>query len=200
MTDPFQAPRRVSFNRAYYRRFYQDPRTRVDGIGPLADFLFAYLEYLEIPVAKVLDLGCGIGLWRQEILRHHPSALYIGVEKSAHACKEYGWKRGSVTTYRSAKEFDLVICHDVIQYLDDTETEAAIDNLSTLARSALFLKILTAEDWESNCDQERTDCNVYLRSAAWYRKRLKRRFRACGGGVYLARSSPAVLFELEHFG
>src|SRR6185295_2008929 len=108
-------PPRFSFDAAYYRKYYEDPRTRVtdtSGRAPLADFLFAYLRYLRIPVRRVLDLGCGTGLWRQEVLRHHPKARYTGVEKSEYACRKYGWKQGCVTTYRSRTPFDLVICHD----------------------------------------------------------------------------------------
>jgi SAM-dependent methyltransferase len=195
------APRRFDFNEAYYRKYYQDPRTRVGdrkGCRALANFLFAYLKYLQVPVASVLDLGCGIGLWRDEVLRHRSAARYVGVENSAHACRKYGWEQGSVTDYRPAEDFDLVLCHDVLQYLDDGEAEAAMRNLAGLAKSALHLEVLTAEDWANNCDQEKTDGGVHLRGAAWYRERLKPRFFACGGGLFLARNTPAVLYELEH--
>jgi SAM-dependent methyltransferase len=203
LTDRTPAPSRFSFNASYYHKYYQDPATRVgepETWRSLTDFLFAYLKYLEVPVERVLDLGCGIGLWREEVLRHHPSAKYVGVEKSLHACRKYGWKYGSVTSFRSKQPFDLVICHEVMQYLDDAEAEAAIENLAVLARSALYLKALTIRDWQQNCDQEKTDGGVYLRTAAWYRKRLKRHFLACGGGLFLAKDTPAVLYELEVLG
>jgi trans-aconitate methyltransferase len=191
------------FDAAYYRKHYEDPRTRVGDLENrplLADFLFAYLKYLEVPIARVLDIGAGTGLWRREVLRHYPSARYVGVDRSAHACRKYGWERGSVTDYRSTEDFDLVICDDVLQYLDDAEADAALRNLTRLARSALRLKVITAGDWENNCDQERTDRNVHLRPASWYRKRLERHFIACGGGLFIARSFPVALLELEYFG
>ena len=192
--------RQFNFDAAYYRKFYGSPRTRVadsKSCASLADFVFAYLKYLRVPVESVLDLGCGVGLWRTEVLRHHPTARYVGVEKSGYACRKYGWERGCLASYRSEESFDLVICQGVLQYLDDDEAEVAIRNLAQLAPSALYLEILTLEDWERNCNQETTDGEVHLRSASWYRKRLRRRFNACGGGLYLARSSPAVLYELE---
>ena len=193
-------PRAFSFDASYYRRFYLDPRTRVDdaaGRAALADFLFAYLRYLRLPVTRVLDLGCGVGLWRPEVLRHRPLASYVGVERSAYACREFGWEQGSVVDYRPAEAFDLVICQDVFQYLDDAEAEAALRHLPRLAPMALYLQILTREDWERVCDQRITDGEVYLRPAAWYRRRLRRRFTACGGGLYLSRRLPPVLYELE---
>lgn len=192
-----------SFDARYYRRYYGNPRTCVadrESCALLADFVFAYLAYLRLPVARVLDLGCGIGLWREQLLQHHPRALYVGVEKSPYACRKHGWERGSVVDYRASDDFDLVICQDVLQYLDDGEAAAALRNLARLAGSALYLQALTRGDWEHACDQGLTDGGVYLRNVSWYRNRLRRRFRDCGGGLFLARSMPAVLFDLEHRG
>lgn len=189
------------FDESYYQRFYKDRRTRVadrKSCELLAGFVFAYLDYLQLPVARVLDLGCGIGLWRRELLKHSPGALYVGVESSPYACLEYGWEPGSVVDFRADDEiFDLVICQGVLQYLDEGEAETALANLARLAKSALYLEVLTTEDWERNCNRERTDGEVHLRSAAWYRKRLRRHFRNCGGGLFLAKGAPAVLYELE---
>lgn len=194
-------PPRSSFDAAYYRKFYESPRTRVAdpaSCALLAGFVFSYLEYLRLPVERVLDIGCGTGLWREEVLRRYPSARYVGVEQSDYACRKYGWEKGSVTDYRPAEDFDLVICQGVFQYLDDAEAEAGIRNLKNLAGSALYLEILTRGDWESNCNQAVTDGQVHLRDVSWYRRRLRRHFVACGGGLYLAREAPVVLFELEH--
>jgi SAM-dependent methyltransferase len=190
----------LSFDAEYYRRYYGDRGTRVadpESCALLADFVFAYLAYLRLPVERVLDVGCGVGLWRREVLRHRSGALYVGVEKSGYACRKYGWEQGCLTCYRPAEEFDLVICQDVFQYLDDAEAEAAIRNLPTLSRSAFYLQILTREDWEHACDRRITDGDVHLRPAAWYRRRLRRRLVACGGGIFLAKGAPAVLYELE---
>jgi SAM-dependent methyltransferase len=191
---------KFSFDKGYYRKYYEDPATRVadtSSCAALADFIFAYLKYLEIPISRVLDIGCGTGLWRQEVRRLVPSAQYIGVEKSSYACRKYGWEQGCLTTFRSAEAFDLVICSDVLQYLSETEAEAAMRNLTKLVRGAVYLKILTLDDWEHNCDRTITDGHVYLRRASWYRERLSRNFLACGGGVFLKKDAPAVLYELE---
>lgn len=192
--------REFSFDEGYYRKYYEDPRTRVADVtdrAALADFIFAYLRYLKIPIKRVLDIGCGTGLWLQELHRHHPSARYTGIEKSAYACRKYGWKQGCLTTYRSRTPFDLVLCCDVLQYLDDAEAEAAMSNLAALTRRALLFQVLTAGDWENNCDQTVTDGEVYLRGAAWYQQRLKPDFLACGGGLFLLRTGAPVLYELE---
>jgi SAM-dependent methyltransferase len=194
---------RTSFDAAYYQRFYRNPGTRVTDRAScrlLANLVFAYVDRMQIPVRRVLDIGAGTGLWRQEVRRKAPKAEYVGVDLSDYACAKYGWDKGSVVDYRPSARFDLVICQGVFQYLSAKEAEAAIANLPRLTRAVVYLEILTKEDWEHNCDRELTDGRVYLRSIAWYRKRLREDFLFLGGGVFLLRGTPAVLYELEYQG
>lgn len=191
---------RHAFDRAWYERFYGYPRIRAGDraeVARLGDFVFAYLRYLRQPVRRVLDMGCGLGLWREVVERHAPRARYTGVEWSAFLCEEYGWVRGSVVDFRARGAFDLVICSDVLQYLPDADAAAAIDNLARLCRGALHLGVLTREDWEHSCDRERTNRDVHLRAAAWYRRRLRRHFASVGGGLFVSERSPVVLWELD---
>jgi SAM-dependent methyltransferase len=192
--------RRYAFDEAYYRRFYDYPRLRASDrkdVAVLGDFVCAYLRYLGQPVRRVLDIGCAVGFWRDVIARHHPKARYTGVEISPFLCRRYGWTHGSVVDFQASSPFDLVICMDVLQYLPDARAASAIDNLATLSRGALYFNLLTREDWDHNCDRSRTNGDVYLRSAAWYRRRLRRHFTEAGGGVYVSPESPAVMWELE---
>jgi len=84
--------------------------------------------------------------------------------------------QGSLADW-SADPFDLTICYDVLQYLDDRTAARAIVNLGKLTRGVLYLSALTARDWRDNCDRTRTDRNVHLRSADWYGRRLRRYFK-----------------------
>ena len=191
------------FDRAYYERFYSYPRIRVGDakeIAVLGDFVCAYLRYLAQPVRRVLDIGCGLGFWRDVVARHYPNARYTGVEISDFLCEQYDWRRGSVVDFAARAPFDLVVCTDVLQYVPDADASAAIDNLATLCRGAMYFNLLTREDWEENCDQERTNGDVYLRSSDWYRRRLGRHFIQAGGGMFLSPRSSAVLWELETLG
>ena len=193
-------PQLSTFDQNYYDRFYRDPKTCVTTEATthrLADFVCCYLKHIGQPVRKVLDLGCGLGYWREGVQRHFPDADYTGVEVSAYLCKELGWKRGSVVDYRGRGRADLVVCQGVLQYLTDAECRDALANLARLSRGALYLEALTTQDWEENCDQTVTDSAVHLRSGAWYRRHLAKSFTNCGGGVFLADSSDATLFELE---
>lgn len=191
----------TQFDRRYYERFYLDPKTRVtsrEQLDKLGDFVCSYLQYLPVPVARALDLGCGIGLWREVITRHFPGASYQGVEISAYLCETYGWKHGSVVDYRSRGRFDLVICQGVLPYLDDKQAKLAIANLGALCRGALYLEAVTKDDYESGIiDRKRTDGAMKLRSARWYRRALSPHFEAAGGGVFVSRRARAALYALE---
>ncbi len=194
--------REYKFDKAYYEHFYSYPRIRVSDTkecAVLGDFVCAYLRYLGQPVRRVLDIGCGLGLWQDVVARHYPGARYTGVEISDYLCEQYGWIRGSVADFEARAAFDLVICTDVLQYLSDRAASAAIGNLATLCRGAMYFNLLTKEDWDENCDQERTNRDVYRRSSDWYRRRLRRHFIQAGGGLFISPQSSVVLWELEKF-
>lgn len=191
------------FDEAYYQRHYLDPRTRVigpDEVRRLARFVVGYLEYLDVEVRDVLDVGCGIGLWRDALAEVLPGARYHGVEASAYPCERYGWEHGSITDLSGREPADLVVCQGVLQYLTANEAAAAIRTLERLTSGALYLEVLTREDWETNCARDRTDGAVRLRRASWYRRLLASRFIAIGGGLFLPRETHAVLYELERLG
>jgi SAM-dependent methyltransferase len=191
---------RTTFDEAYYERYYLDPRTRAMGAEDfrlLGSFVCSYVRYLGQPVRRVLDLGCGLGFWREVLHEYFPDASYTGVEYSSHLCARYGWTYGSVVDYTAATPFDLVICQDVLQYLTREKAIEAVQNLARLCRGAVYFAVLTKKDWCENCDRHRTDGEVYLRTGAWYRRQLEPHFVNAGGGVFIGRDSPAVLYELE---
>ena len=188
------------FDASFYQRYYRDPRTRVASRADtvrLGRFVCAYTAYLGFTVRRVLDAGCGLGHMQTPVREFFPRAGYVGLETSDYLCRKYGWVRGSVAGYRPAAPFDLVLCHDVLQYLAEREAVRALANLARLCRGALYFSVLTAEDWRRNADRARTDASVSLRPAAWYRARLARHFRPLGGGLLVRRGYDPLLWELE---
>jgi SAM-dependent methyltransferase len=190
----------MRFDRDYYRRFYFDPRTAVTSRAEMrarARLIASYAEHVGLPVRRVLDAGCGIGLMRAPLQRLLPRATYTGLEASEYLCKRYGWEQGFLQSYRPGAPFDLVICYDVLQYLDDRAASSALANLGRLCRGVLYFTALTRRDWLENCDRSRTDALVHLRTATWYRSRLKRQFREAGAGFWMRRGAPLTVWELE---
>ena len=198
--DPAAAATPTAFDEAYFRRFYFDPRTRVTSPAEMrtkARMITAVLDRCELPVRSVLDAGCGIGALRAPFKKLWPAATYTGLEHSEYLCARYGWIRGSIEEFAPGRTYDLVVCYDVLQYLDDRAAARALANLARLAGFAIYLSALTHVDWREHCDQRLTDRAVHLRSGDWYRRRLARRFRFAGCGVWVRRGITTCQWDLE---
>ncbi len=188
----------ANFDQAYYERFYVNPETRAASPAEQqrqARFIAAYLKYLELRVERIADIGCGLGHLLKALGKAFPHAQCDGVEISAYLCREYGWEEASVAEYE-ADPYDLVICTDVLGYLDNETCDAALSNLARLADGALYLSVLTEDDMVI-CDREHTDLNQTLRSRAWYLKRLEPHFVNVGGGLFLKRPLQVAVWHLE---
>jgi SAM-dependent methyltransferase len=194
---PNPAPSDDRFNARYYSKWYEeDLETRRYIADKAARFVLAYVEHMDSSIGTVLDVGCGLGLWREALQKHSRRIRYTGVEFSSHLCRKLGWQRGDVRTYSPAHPFDLVICQAVLQYLPDSECEAAVENLGRLSRRFLFLEVLTSADAKEVCAPDGTDFDVYVRDASWYRQRLAPHFANLGGGLYAKPAMRQHFYEL----
>lgn len=119
------------------------------------------------------------------------------MELSPWAAARYGWIPGSLLDFEDRTGFDLVICNDVMQYLDDRTAARAIDHVAGLCRGLTYLTATTAVDLEETADLERTDVRGHFRSADWYRRRLRRHFVGVGSGLYLKADEAPAVWELE---
>lgn len=190
----------MAFDEAYYRRYYHDPRTAVTSRSEMrerAELITTCVRYIGLPVNRILDAGCGVGLLRAPLLRRLPRAQYTGLEASEYLCRRYGWQHGTLQTLADDAQYELVVCYDVLQYLGREAARQAIAKLTRLCRGALYFGALTSGDWQYNCDQSRTDRVPGLRSAAWYRRELTRGFTQLGCGMWLRRGAPVTVWDLD---
>ena len=195
------APER--FDRAYYQRFYGRHAKSVTSKAEMAaraELIAAYTRHVGCRVDTLLDAGCGLGLMRESLLRALPGATYVGLEYSEYLCQRHGWVQGSIADYRPREPFDLVLCYDVMQYLNDKDASLALANFGRLSQGVLFFGALTLRDWRETADRDRTDPEVWMRSADWYRRRLRRHFIEIGAGFWVRRHSGLVIWELETAG
>ena len=193
-------PDMPDFDAAYYRRFYYNPATRAstpEYARRRARFIGAYLRFIDLPVKSVLDMGCGVGRVLRALGKEFPDARLTGVEYSEYLCNKHGWQQGSVVDW-PGRTHDLVVCNDVLGYLDNRACDAAIQNLARLTRGALYLGALTRED-RTIVDAERTDPDQHLRSLAWYRRRLRKHFTSIGGGLFLRKPLRVPMWALDTF-
>ena len=187
-----------TFDKAYYARYYQTHDTRA--VSPeeqtvQAEFIAAYVRYLGIDVATIVDIGCGIGTMLHATHARFPNAASRGIEYSPYLCEHYGWHKGNIVEL-ALEPHDLVICNDVLGYLDDADCEVAINNLAHCTAGALYLSVLTSDDLDV-CDQAHTDMSQTLRPAAWYRSRIEPHFVAVGGGLFLPQPVSVPVWALE---
>src|SRR5262245_2681527 len=111
----------MAIDHGYYQQYYFNSRTGVSSKLQAPNrqpLLAAHADDIGLPVKRILDMGCGTGMLRAPLKRLFPHASYTGVETSEYLCRRYGWDQGVVENYRTAKPFDLVVCYDVVQYLD----------------------------------------------------------------------------------
>jgi SAM-dependent methyltransferase len=200
LPSPLPARPSRNFNSAYYRRFYLTAATRAmsreqtDERGAL---IAALIKQLDIPVKRILDVGCGLGWYERPLKKVFRAATYTGTEISEYLCATKGWIHGSLLDLKLKGEFDLVICADVIQYLNNRDAERAIANLARWCRGALYFHVPTKRDWQENVDPSGTDIDVHLRSGQWYQRHLRKYFTHVGCGVHAKDNVPFAQWELE---
>ena len=194
-------PVRKDFDREFFRRFYEESATSViseDDVFRRATFVLAYLAHLRVHVHSVLDAGCGTGLWKHALHDIDESIEYTGIDPSEYMCRTHGWTQSTVADYRPRRKFDLVICQDVMQYMDRDEVDRSFANIARLCRGALYFDVPTSDDIaDGYLDMRKTDRRIHVRSAAWYRKKLKKDFVNAGGGVFVTARSRAIVLALE---
>ena len=185
------------FDDQYYQRFYGLVGVHDhEQIGHLATAVHEMCAWWGVPPSSVLDVGAGVGMWRDWYRAQHPRVKVRSVDISEHACAQWGHELRDIATWKPSKKFDLVICHGVLHYLDEPAAVSAIANLGAATRNVLYLELPTAHDLAEVVDPELTDMDVHHRSGEWYRSRLNVHFQQAGAGLWV-RHGTVPLYELE---
>lgn len=97
--------------------------------------LLGYLRLAE-PEPAILDVGCGIGLFRRQLVEV-PFRRYLGVDVSAAAIEQAHHLEDDRTTFAvkdiaglEGEEFDVVLCNEMLYYVED-----AADFLASVRRA-----------------------------------------------------------------
>ena len=190
---------RAAFDAGYFRRFYQDARSRAHSaaqVARLAAGLDGFAAWLHVPVRSALDVGAGPGFLRDWYRLHRPQVRYRSVDFSPFACRKFGHEQQDLARFCEGR-YDLIVCQGVLQYLGRADCARAIDNLGAMAKGLVYLEVVTSRDLREVCDPAGTDHAVHRRSGAWYRRRLERWFYPVGAGLWAARSAGLSFYELE---
>lgn len=198
-----------SYDRAYYDRWYRHPRHRVSKKPDRerkVHLAVSVAEYvMRRSVRSVLDIGCGEGLWYPVLRRLRPSIRYIGVDPSEYAVKRYGVSRhiklGSLGTFdrlRLPSTFDLVVCADVLQYVNDRDAASGLrairDKLHGLHGGVAYIEAYATEDGMIGDREEWVE-----RSAADYRRLCRRAgLTLCGPQCYTDLDYVRAALSFDH--
>lgn len=207
VSPPSESPAsagRKSYDEAYFRKWYHDPRTRVhspDAVRRKVRMVLAAAEYfLRRPVRTVLDVGAGEGAWRAELRRLRPRIRYVGVDPSEYVVERHGRRRNirlgsfeQLHTMTLGRDHDLVVCADMLQYVPDAALKRGLRHVATLLGGLAFLEAYTTGD-----DMEGDLEGWHPRSKSDYRRIFADAgLVACGMHCYITRTVAHDAVELE---
>ena len=166
------------YDRAYFDRWYRggDRSVQPSEVRRAARLALAAAEFvLNRDVRTVLDVGCGEGSWRPALRRLRPGVRYAGIDPSAYTVRRFGRRRGiragsfgELAGARPRGRADLVVCADVLHYLDDAEIRRGLPELAARIRGAAFIQVFVVGDaFDGDVAGWRG------RPAAWYRRRFR---------------------------
>jgi SAM-dependent methyltransferase len=181
------------YDRRYFDKWYRNPRFRVKSAQELerqvAFVLGAAEHMLGRTVRTVLDVGCGEGNWLAPLRQMRPAVKYTGVDASEYAVARYGKTRNirlgtidSLDELRLRKDYDLILCVGMLNYLTPAQFVAGLSHLYDRAGGLVYLELFTSADQGVFGDTMGTR----LRSRAWYRARIREaKFIGCGMHCFL---------------
>jgi SAM-dependent methyltransferase len=194
-----------SYDRDYFERWYRDPDDRVstrDSLDRKARMAIAVTEFLiGRRLRTILDVGCGEAPWFPIVRRLRPNASYIGIDSSDYVLERFGSDRnirrgtlGDLGKMRLRRDVDLIVCADVLQYVDTPELERGLRAIRRLLGGVAYIEAFTTED---RMEGDRADWHE--RTAAQYRRIFRRAgLTQCGPYCYTNLDELDMLNEFEH--
>jgi SAM-dependent methyltransferase len=192
------------YGKAYFDRWYRDPKTRVKSKAAIARKAIMALSiaeyYLERPVRTVLDVGCGEGNWFPALKSLRPGIRYSGVDSSSYAVSRFGKRRnicsgtfGTLENLNLYDHYDLVICSDALFYLTLSELKNGLKAVAKRTGGVAFLELYTRKDSLIGDFPQ-----AGLKNVSFYRKLLKNLgFVSVGSHCYLGPSVSDRAMEME---
>ncbi len=166
-----------TYDRDYFDRWYREAGIHDRaGLERKVSLAVAVAEYhLARPLLTVLDLGAGEGAWRAPLLRLRPRLAYLGFDSSEYAVSRYGRRRNvflakfsDFAELRPCPPVDLLVCSDVLHYLDAAELRRGLPGLAALCGGVAYL-----ETWTRDDEFEGDSVGFQPRTAAFYRTRFE---------------------------
>lgn len=187
------------FDSAYYQRFYENSDTAIvnaDEARREVSFVIAFCDYIGLAVTRFADVGAGTGWWAREFAKQYPTRTVIETfDSSRSACGLYGHRCTAVQRL-PARRADLVICRDVLRYVEDADIDEALARLVRMCRGVLYVHAISSDD---DIDEDASDMQGVFRTTWFYRDRLLGAGMIdCGMGLFVSpRFTDFAYFTLE---
>jgi SAM-dependent methyltransferase len=193
------------YDQTYFNRWYRDPADRVSTRQSLVRKVRMAVSVTEFllgrEIRSVLDVGCGEASWFLILKRLRPNARYVGVDSSDYVIDRFGAERNirrgslqSLSAMKSLRKSDLVVCADVLQYLDTRDIERGLRAVRKLLGGVAYIEAFTTED---AMEGDRIDWHE--RSAAEFKRLFQRAgLTQCGPYCYTNLDELDSLNSFEH--
>ncbi|MEO9034182.1 MAG: methyltransferase [Gemmatimonadaceae bacterium] len=200
------SPPAKTYDREYFEHWYRHPRARVSTAASLARKVRMAVGMTEFligrPIRSVLDVGCGEAPWFPVLRRMRPDVRYIGIDSSEYAIQRYGKTRNirrgtldDLDTMRLPRVVDLVVCADVLQYVDRRGVERGLKAIRRLLGGVAYIEAFTTED-----DMAGDHGGWHERSAVEYRELFATAgLTQCGPHCYADLDDMDYLITFERF-
>ena len=193
-----------SYDRAYFERWYRDPADRVATRASLERKVRMAVSVAEFILGRrirnVLDVGCGEAPWYTVLRRLRRDVRYIGIDSSEYAIARFGAARnirrgslGDLAHMKLPRAVDLVVCADVLQYVDTKDVERGLRAIRRILGGVAYIESFTTHD-----AMEGDKHGWHERSATEYRRLFRRAGLAqCGPYCYVDPHELDTLNEFE---
>ena len=194
-----------SYDRDYFERWYRDPDDRVstrDSLQRKVRMAIAVTEFLiGRRIRTILDVGCGEAPWFPIVRRLRPKASYTGIDSSDYVLERFGSERnirrgtlGELGRMRLRRDVDLIVCADVLQYVDVPELERGLRAIRRLLGGVAYIEAFTTQD-----RMEGDRAGWHERTAVQYRRLFRRAgLTQCGPYCYTNLDELDMLNDFEH--
>lgn len=193
------------YDQAYFERWYRDPSDRVSTRASLERKVRMAVTVTEFLLGRgirtVLDVGCGEAPWFPILRRLRPQVRYTGIDSSDYVLRRFGAERnirrgslGQLPRMRIRGDVDLIVCADVLQYVDTREAERGLRAIRRLLGGVAYIEAFSTED---EMEGDRLDWRE--RSAAEYRRLFRNAgLTQCGPYCFTNLDELYMLNAFEH--
>ena len=194
-----------SYDQAYFERWYRDPADRVSTRASLERKVRMAVGVAEFllgrPIRTALDVGCGEAPWFSVLRRLRPRIRYTGIDSSDYVLRRFGAERnirrgslGQLGRMRIRGDVDLIICADVLQYVDNREIERGLRAIRRLLGGVAYIEAFATED-----EMEGDRMGWRERSAGEYRRLFREAgLTQCGPYCFTDLDELYMLNAFEH--